>query len=153
VADPQVIKDNRWPHSVALLEVARATSCKTGLATMSYRKEVDHVLRSLDLDRLLNVVLTREDVDNPKPDPEIYLLAAQRLGVEPRDCIVIEDSPSGVRAAVAAQMNVVALATPFTKAGLHASEPLEHAWVVHDGEKLIETVAERIAEHGRVGHC
>ena len=138
-------------HTVALLKVARATSCKTGLATMSYRKEVDHVLRSLDLDRLLDVVLTREDVDNPKPDPEIYLLAAQRLGVEPQECIVIEDLPSGVRAAVAAQMNVVALATPFTTAGLHASEPVEHAWVLHDGEKLIETVAERIAEHGRVG--
>jgi beta-phosphoglucomutase-like phosphatase (HAD superfamily) len=109
-------------------------------------------VQALDLVAVLDVVLTREDVQNAKPDPEIYLLAAQRMGVEPKDCIVIEDSPSGVRAAVAARMNVVALATPFTSAGLHSTDLLEHAWVVHDAERLAGTVEERIAEHRLVGH-
>ena len=109
-------------------------------------------VQALDLVAVLNVVLTREDVQNAKPDPKIYLLAAQRMGVEPKDCIVIEDSPSGVRAAVAARMNVVALATPFTSAGLHSTDLLEHAWVVHDAERLAGTVEERIAEHRLVGH-
>ena len=152
VADPQVIRDNQWPHTVELLRVAKETHCRTALATMSYRKEALHVLRSLDLERSLDVILTREEVKQGKPDPEIYLLAASRLGVAPRDCIAIEDSPNGVRAAVSAEMNVVALATPFTIAGLHSSQVLEHAWVVHDPEDLAGVVRERIAEHDKDGH-
>ena len=89
---------------------------------MSQRDEALHVLRSLDLERYLDEVLTREDVTNPKPDPEIYLLAAEKLGVDPGDCLVIEDSPNGARAGVAAGMNVIAVATPFTASGLHSSQ-------------------------------
>ncbi len=98
------------------------------------------------------MVLTREDVDQPKPDPEIYRLAAEKLEVPPQECLVLEDSPNGVRAGVAAGMNVVAVATPFTVAGLHSSQVLEHAWVVHDPEKLLEVVRDRIAEHNRTEH-
>ncbi len=152
VADPQVLRDNQWPHTVGLLRVAKDTHCRTALATMSYRKEALHVLRALDLERSLDVILTREDVQQAKPDPEIYLLAAEKLGVQPQDCLVLEDSPNGVRAAVAAGTNVIAVATPFTIAGLHSSQVLEHAWVVHDPEKLIEVVKERFAEHDRTAH-
>ena len=56
------------------------------------------------------------------------------------------------RAGVAAGMNVVAIATPFTIAGLHSSQLLEHPWVVHDPEKLLEVVQNRIAEHNRISH-
>ena len=152
VADPQVLRDNQWPHTIELLRVARETFCRTALATMSYRKEALHVLESLNLEQYLDEVLTREDVEQPKPDPEIYLLAASRLNVQPQDCLVLEDSPNGVRAGVAAGMNVIAVATPFTIAGLHTSQVLEHAWVVHDAERLAEVVKERIDEHNRSAH-
>ena len=152
VADPQVIRDNQWPHTVGLLRVARESFCRTALATMSYRKEALHVLRALDLEGSLDVVLTREDVQQPKPDPEIYLLAARKLEVSPQECLVLEDSPNGVRAGVAAGMNVVAVATPFTIAGLHSSAVLEHPWVVHDPGSLVEVVKARIAEHNRTAH-
>ncbi len=130
VADPQVLKANQWPHTIGLLRVAGETGCRTGLATMSHREEALHVLLALDLERSLDVILAREDVRQPKPDPEIYLLAAQKLGVRPEDCLVLEDSLTGVRAAVAAGTNVIAVATPFTVAGLHSSEAsqvMEHA--------------------------
>ncbi len=152
VADPQVIRDNQWPHTVGLLRVARETYCRTGLATMSYREEALHVLRALDLEQSLDLVLSREDVERPKPDPEIYLLAAEKLEVPPEECLVLEDSPNGVRAGVAAGMNVIAVATPFTVAGLHSDQVLEHAWVVHDPEQLLVVVQERIAEHNRTVH-
>ena len=152
VADPQVIRDNQWPHTIGLLRVAKDYACGTALATMSYRNEALHVLRSLDIEESLDEVLTREDVQNPKPDPEIYLLAAQKLDVQPQDCLVLEDSPAGVSAGVAAGMNVIAVATPFTIAGLHSSQVLEHAWMVHDPEVLLEVVKDRIAEHNRTGH-
>jgi beta-phosphoglucomutase-like phosphatase (HAD superfamily) len=152
VADPQVIRDNQWPHTIAFLQVARETGCRTALATMSQRDEALHVLRSLDLEQYLDEVLTREDVTNPKPDPEIYLLAAEKLGVDPGDCLVIEDSPNGARAGVAAGMNVIAVATPFTVSGLHSSQVVEHTWVVHEAAQLVDVVRERIAEHNRTGH-
>ena len=152
VADPQVLRDNQWPYTVAFLQAVREAGCYTALATMSYRDEALHVLRSLDLERSLDEVLTREDVAQPKPDPEIYLLAAERLNVEPKDCLVIEDSPNGAQAGVAAGMNVVAVATPFTVAGLHSSGVLEHTWVVHEPERLVDVVKDRIAEHNRGSH-
>lgn len=152
VADPQVIRDNQWPHTIGLLRVARETYCRTGLATMSYREEAFHVLRALDLEKELDVVLAREDVQRAKPDPEIYLLAAQKLGVPPEECMALEDSPNGVRAAVDAGMNVIAVATPFTIAGIHSSEVLEHAWVVHEPEQLPDVVRRRIEEHNRAAH-
>ena len=153
VADPQVIRDNRWPYTLGLLRAARDTYCRTGLATMSYRKEALHVLLALGIENSLDVVLAREDVKQPKPEPEIYLLAAQRLNVPPRDCLVLEDSPNGVRAGVSARMNVVAVATPFTLNGLHSSQVLEHSWVVHDPLDLVDVVRRRIAEHERTAHC
>ena len=98
------------------------------------------------------MVFTREDVQNPKPDPEIYLLAAHKLEVSPEECLVLEDSPNGVRAGVAAGMNVIAVATPFTIVGLHSSQVLDHTWVVHDPAGLLDVVQERIQLHNREAH-
>ena len=152
VADPQVFLENQWPHTVGLLRLAKETGCRTGLATMSYRDEVDRVLRALDLERSLDLVLAREDVGKPKPDPEIYLLAARRLEVSPVECLVVEDSPNGVRAAVAAGMNVIAFATPFTIKGLHESKVLEHERILHDSDELLDMVGNVIQEHERKEH-
>jgi mannitol-1-/sugar-/sorbitol-6-phosphatase len=57
------------------------------------------------------VLVTADDVTRGKPDPEVFLLAASRLGVEPQRCIVIEDAPSGIAGARAAGMRVIAVAT------------------------------------------
>ena len=152
VADPQVLRDNEWPHTVGLLRLAKETGCRTGLATMSYRTEVFHVLRALDVERSLDLVLTREDVQSPKPDPEIYLLASRRLEVSPEECLVVEDSPNGVRAAVAAGMNVIAFATPFTIRALHDSQVLAHERILHESEKLLDMVRRIVREHERNVH-
>ena len=152
VADPQLVRDNQWPHTVGLLRLAKENNCKTGLATLSARTEALHFVSALGLEQTLDVVLAREDVKNGKPAPDIYLLAAEKLGVEPPDCLVIEDSPNGVRAGVAAGMNVVAFGTPFTIEALHSAQVVDHKWIVHDPDKLLEVVEERIAEHNRSGH-
>ena len=152
VADPQVLRDNQWPHTVSLLHLAKEAGCLTGLATMSHRSEVLHVLSALSLEQSLDVVLSREDVEQPKPDPEIYLLASQRLNVEPADCLVVEDSPNGVRAAVAAGMNVIAFATPFTAKGLHESKVVEHGRILHESADLLDMAQRVIREHEPDAH-
>ncbi len=152
VADPQVLRDNQWPHTVGLLRLAKEAGCQTGLATSSYRGMALDVLRALDIERSLDVVLTREDVEKPKPDPEIYLLAAERFGVSPVECLSVEDSPNGVRASVAAGMNVIAFATPFTIKALHDSRVLDHDRILHQSDKLLEMVERVIQEHERNVH-
>ncbi len=62
---------------------------------------------------LFDRLITGTDIRNPKPDPEIYLTGAASLGLEPAQCIVVEDAPSGIRAAHAAGIEAIGLATSF----------------------------------------
>ena len=132
LADPEVLRRNQWPHNVDLLHAARQAGCKVGLATMSYCPQVQRVLGVLGLMSEFDFVASRDDVEHGKPDPEIYLLVARELGVPPHDCLVIEDSPTGVKAALAADMHVIAVSTPFTREALHAGGLLEERWIVDD---------------------
>lgn len=80
-----------------------------GLATSTNWTIVDKVFDSLNLHDIFDCITTGEEVDNPKPFPDIYLVAAEKLGVNPGDCLVIEDSAPGVTAAVEANMKVIAI--------------------------------------------
>ena len=140
LADAELLRENRWLHTNELLERAKDSSCKVALATMSHRQQVTEVLKILDLTDSFSVVATRDDVEEGKPDPEIYALVASELGVAPENTLVIEDSPAGVQAALAANMHVIAVATPFTKKRLHDAQILPENLIVDDHEQLISTV-------------
>ncbi|QDQ28932.1 HAD family phosphatase [Chitinimonas arctica] len=77
------------------------------VATSTRRERAEQKLRQTGLIRHFQVVVTGSDVEHPKPAPDIYLLAARRLGVEPARCLVLEDSEPGVRAALAAGMTPI----------------------------------------------
>jgi HAD superfamily hydrolase (TIGR01509 family) len=152
VGDPQVIRDNQWPYTVDVLKVAKNNGCRTGLATLSKRKDVTHVINSLNIKALLDVVITAEDVTKGKPDPQIYLLAAEKLEIPPQECLVLEDSVNGIKSGLAAGMSVVAIATPFTKASIFSSKIIEKAWIVQEPENVAKVVQRRIQEHSRIAH-
>ena len=152
VADHNVLRENQWPHTVGLLRLAKETGCRTGLATSSLRDMTFHVLRALDLERFLDLVLTREDVQQPKPDPAIYLLAAKTFELPPEELLVVEDSANGVRAAVAAGTNVIAFATPFTAKSLHETKVVDHGRILHESDKLLDMAKRVIEEHKRKVH-
>ncbi len=146
LADPEVLRKNQWPHNVALLHTARRAGCRTALATMSHGAQVQRVLEVLDLSSDFDFVATRDDVEQGKPDPEIYALVSREIGVSPANCLVIEDSPAGVRAALAAGMWCVASATPFTERALRAGRLLDRRWIVNDSATLMDVVQQMIAE-------
>lgn len=146
--DPEIIRNHRWDHNIELLEFARRSSCKTGLATMSHCVEASRVLDILGLHDRFDFIATRDDVSVGKPDPEIYLLVASELRSAPERCLVIEDSPTGVAAALAAGMRCVAVATPFTQEALHSSGLLGDMWIVDDPADLAEVVARRYSTDG-----
>jgi mannitol-1-/sugar-/sorbitol-6-/2-deoxyglucose-6-phosphatase len=75
---------------------------RLGLVTTCRRDDQQAIFRIHHLDKHFNAVTTMDDVRFPKPDPEIYLKTAARLHTKPQNCLVFEDSPSGVRAAKAA---------------------------------------------------
>ncbi len=104
------------PHALpGALETVRAFAARgklVGLATSSERENVRAVLASLGIADAFRAVLTRDDVKRSKPDPEIYRLAASRLGVSPGDALAIEDSPHGVASAKGAGLHCVAVRSP-----------------------------------------
>jgi HAD superfamily hydrolase (TIGR01509 family) len=81
---------------------------RLALASSSNRELIDAVLRRLDLATSFAVTVSSEEVARGKPAPDVYLEAAKRLGVDPSRCAAVEDSASGIRAAHAAGMCVVA---------------------------------------------
>lgn len=146
LADPEVLRKSQWPHNVELLHEARRATCKIGLATMSYCTQVRRVLGILQLADVFDFVASRDDVEYGKPDPEIYLLVAEELAVAPAECLVIEDSLTGVKAALAAGMWCIAVTTPFTRKALHDGRPLDRHWIVEDPVKVRTVVQRMMAE-------
>ena len=109
----------KTPESLAmnglesLVDAIKEKGWLTGLATGSNWNVVEEELEQLNLWLAFDVTTTGEEVLAQKPDPEIYLLTAQKLGVDPQNCVVIEDSMAGVKAGVAAGMRVVGLASEY----------------------------------------
>lgn len=98
---------------VELVEAIKEKRWLTALATGSNWNVVEKELEQLDLYLAFDVTTTGEEVSAQKPDPEIYFLTSQKLGVDPKECVVIEDSLAGVRAAINAGMNTVAITSDY----------------------------------------
>jgi beta-phosphoglucomutase family hydrolase len=101
------------PGLVDYLHRLRAAGLPLALATSAGRENVAFVLRELGIEGVFAALVTAEEITRGKPDPEIFLLAAERLGVAPAACLVFEDSPSGLEAAHSAGMRSIALTTTF----------------------------------------
>jgi len=101
------------PGARAAIERLRG-GFRTAVATNSVRDEVDLILGSLGLAPLLDTVVTREDYRAAKPAPDAYLTAAARVGLGADECVVIEDTPRGLGAALAAGMRAIAMPNELT---------------------------------------
>ncbi len=85
------------------------------------------------------VLITANDIRNGKPAPDAYLLAAERLGVQPQDCVVIEDAPVGVEGGKRAGMRVIAVATTNS------------AEALRDADAVVSSLASLVLEVGPTG--
>lgn len=93
-----------------ILEIKQA-GLKLGVATSSSPALAAILLERCEIISLFDVVVTTAEAGKSKPFPEVYLLAAHKMGVEPADCIVFEDSPNGLSAARGAGMFTIAVQT------------------------------------------
>ena len=90
-----------------LIEASRARGLRAAVGSQSIAAWVEATLQSAGLDGLFDAVVSGDEVERGKPAPDVYLLAAERLGVAPERCVAIEDSPAGLQSAAAAGMLVV----------------------------------------------
>ena len=103
------------PGAAALLTFARAAHLKLGLATSSLRTHADLSLAETELAGLFDAEATGDEVERGKPEPDIFLLVAERLGEPPEGCVVLEDAPAGLAAAAAAGMHRIWVPNTLTR--------------------------------------
>lgn len=146
--DPAVIRRAACPYAGAVARRARALARHVALVTTSDREATDAVLSALELTPCFDLILTADDVEATKPDPDGYLKALTHVGVEAGNALTLEDSPSGIRAALAAEVPCLVVPNEMTasrvKTMLDAGEidPMDVVW---DLTELAATVDRRAA--------
>jgi beta-phosphoglucomutase family hydrolase len=117
---------------IDLVKRLKQRGFKLGIATSGHRKLAQYYLNKLSIASFFDTVVCAEDITRSKPDPEIFLKAAQRLGAEPSECVVIEDAKLGIEAAVKAGMKCIGYSNPNS-----GNQDLSKAdWLVSDFTEL-----------------
>jgi HAD superfamily hydrolase (TIGR01509 family) len=98
-----------------LLEAAHTAKLKLAIASSSSRDWVEGWAAKLEVLKFFDATATKDDVLRVKPDPALYILACEKLGVQPHEAIALEDSANGARAALAAGMTCVVIPNPVTR--------------------------------------
>jgi beta-phosphoglucomutase family hydrolase len=110
----------------AFLKRTTAAGYRRGVGTAAPPHNVDLVLDGLNLRQHFQTIVCNSDVVRGKPDPEIFLLAAERLGSRPEDCVVFEDAPAGIEAARRAGMRCVVITSTLTREQVAALDDTRH---------------------------
>lgn len=104
------------PGAVEAVTLAHDSRLRVAIASSSARPLIDAVVERLGVASMVDATCTADDEERGKPDPAVYLTAAKRLGLEPRECIAVEDSPFGVVSSKRAGMVCVAVRTEAVEA-------------------------------------
>jgi HAD superfamily hydrolase (TIGR01509 family) len=112
------------PGLLALTAALSTAGIPMALASSSRLTEIDAIVVALGLGDVLAAIASGQEVRHPKPAPDVYLLAMRRLGLGPAGLVAIEDSASGVAAAVAAGLACVAVRTSLTSSHDHSAAAL-----------------------------
>ncbi|MDR6226146.1 HAD family hydrolase [Desmospora profundinema] len=137
-----IARERELPGVVSVLDQARRLGWGVGLASSSNREWVEGHLTNLGLLDRFDVIRTREEVERSKPDPALYRLAVEGLGVEPGEAVALEDSPNGALAAKRAGLKCIIVPHAVT-AGMAFCEVDDR---LHSLEELdLEAFAARVA--------
>ncbi|ANF98110.1 beta-phosphoglucomutase [Paenibacillus bovis] len=112
----EVKPDDMLPGAKHTIDELKKRGVKIAIGSSS--KNTPTILKQIGLADAFDAVADGNDITHSKPDPEVFLLAAERLGVPPEECLVVEDAEAGVQAAIAGGMNVAAVGD----AGLHSQD-------------------------------
>lgn len=122
-----------------VVETVKQRGWRTALSTGSDWFTVEKELEELGLMLAFEVTTTGEEVYLPKPDPEIYVLTGQKLGIEPENCLVVEDSVAGARSALEAGMRVAAIKSAYADEATFKALGVQ--FIVKDFNELKEIIS------------
>jgi beta-phosphoglucomutase len=125
---------------LAFLDLLNRTGIPRAIATSAPRANVDFTLEKTATQEYFETILDESFVENGKPDPEIYLKTAKAIGLDARQCIVLEDSLSGVKSGKAAGCKVVAITTTHTREELREADIVIENFVGLEPLKLISSL-------------
>lgn len=106
------------PGAVELLHALKAAGFHLAIGTSTPRENLEMILASLGVETLFDTKVTSEDVTKGKPDPQVFCLGAERLGVPPAHCVVVEDAVAGVEAALNGGMKALGVTTNHSRESL-----------------------------------
>jgi len=127
-----------FPGAAEILQSVRAAGIPMALATSGMRSHADISLTETGLAGRFDIEVTGDDVTRGKPAPDLFLLAATRLGVEPAGAVVLEDSALGVAAALAAGMRVIAVQNGRETMPQFATQPTEQVKTLDEARVWLE---------------
>lgn len=114
------------------------------LVTSTSRKIMEWTFENISIDNIFSMMITSTEVQNTKPHPEPYLMAAEKIGIPIQECIIIEDSVNGIRSGKAAGAKVIAISTTFDKSILHEAD-----MIVSDYAELSPEILIHLLQAGR----
>jgi beta-phosphoglucomutase family hydrolase len=114
------------PGAIELVRELHKRGIKMAIASSTVMANIHLIIGSLGIEKYFQAFITGHDVTEGKPSPQVFLLAAKRLGVEPRNCLVVEDAVAGVKAARSAGMHCLAISNT------HPREKLAEADLIVD---------------------
>lgn len=116
-----IVQVREYPNAFEVIGELRSRGFRTALVTACALKNMQHSLNP-ERQRNFDFIITGDEVRRAKPAPDPYLTAAQRLGLPPHDCLVVENAPLGIEAARNAGMYCVAIETTLGRAYLGAAD-------------------------------
>jgi len=102
------------PGTVKLIKKLRKKGFKLAIGSSGCLENINLLINTLKINNFFEAIVSAEDVKNSKPAPDVFLKAAEKLKIVPKNCVVIEDAPVGIRAAKLAGMRSIALTTTHT---------------------------------------
>lgn len=104
----------KMPYVEELLKYLRENNYKIAVASSSDTADIKNNLEKIKLEKYIDEIASGAEVENGKPAPDVFLLAAKRLGVDPKDCLILEDSKAGIKAGKASGAMVFMVPDMFT---------------------------------------
>ena len=104
----------KMPYVEELLKYLRENNYKIAVASSSDTADIKNNLEKTKLEKYIDEIASGAEVENGKPAPDVFLLAAKRLGVDPKDCLILEDSKAGIKAGKASGARVFMVPDMYT---------------------------------------
>lgn len=142
--DTQLLSQHFCPYTMKLFRQVHEDHFKVVLATMSHLTEAKRITSIMGIYNKFDLVLTRDDVVEGKPNPEIYNRALELLKLQPKECLILEDSVNGIKAAQNAGIPVFAVTNNVTRKSVHDCKLLPPEFIVDQLENLSSRVHDYI---------